>query len=474
MLQQPFLLHIQSHDVEDVSNLTTTELLQKINDIIETAKKAGQEVKRSTKTSDHYPRHVRIPTFFLLGGRALSCTFRYVVTKDALQFLLEEPFIKQNNQHWTSILTVTGAISFCVTDAILTIISSKDSVAKLCCIRSTVKKNLDLLRDENGNLPIFLLIILLALMPGGMLGAWFRGEVGVLAVTRQITTLFMDQPSPFCEIIFKILAYTVGGCSSICYCAFQGQQALTQIRIKRALEKDPHAMEYYRQNKKDIFLNQFVTFMISCAMALINMMAAFYDKGDFNFEWGTFGKALFVGLSGLVICTIFTVQPNFLHKTIQTKYKKTQSQDNAQPDNHQIQIFLVKLVGVISSTGNSLAVFPAIVHTLLQISKKENLTDENMGYIIAGIGITLILSVPMFVRDYAYYAKLVLELLFGHAQTPSEVAAEIPSAVAEQFVPKKNCWARFMYCLKRTTSIDSNSSDQQNTSSNSFPVPEFL
>ncbi|OGT39923.1 MAG: hypothetical protein A3E81_02050 [Gammaproteobacteria bacterium RIFCSPHIGHO2_12_FULL_36_30] len=456
MTREERLLSNPLQDVADVSNLTTQELLKKVNDIIETAKKAGQEVvvlqeiERSSTTSVHYSRYVRAVTFFLLGGRALSCTFRYVVTRDALQFLLSEPFIKQNNQQWASIFTVTGAASFCVTDAILTIISSKDSVAELCRIRSAVKKNLNLLRDENGNLPIFLLIILLALMPGGMLGAWFRGEVGVLGVTRQITALFTDQPSHIREIIFKVLAYIVGVCSAICYCAFQAQQALTQIRIKRALKKDPYAMEYYRRNRKDIFLNLFVTFLISCAMALINMMAAFYDKGDFNFEWGTFAKALFVGMSGLTLCTFFTVAPNFLHKTMQAKYKKTQSQDDTQQNNHHIGIFLIKCFGVISSTGNSLAVFPAIVHTLLQISQKENLTDENKGYIIAGIGLTLILAVPMFVRDYAYYAKLVLELLFGRAKTPS--------AVAVQSTQEKGCWARLTSYLKkpRDTSIQYN------------------
>lgn len=458
MSREERLLPYLPDDVEDIGNLATSKILKHVNDVIETAKKTGQE---SATIQTHYARHALVITFFLLGGRALSCTFRYVVTRDALRFLLEEPFIKQSNQYWAPIFTVTGAASFCVTDAILTIISSKDSVVELCRIRSAVKKNLDLLRDDNGNLPTFLLIILLVLMPGGMLGAWFRGEVGVLAVMRQITALLTDQPSPFCEMIFKALAYTVGGCSAICYCLFQGRQALTQIRIKRALKNNLYATEYYRREKINIFFNQFVTFMISCAMALINMMAAFYDKGDFNFEWGTFAKALFVGMSGLALNTFFTVQPNFLHRTLQAKYKETQSQDDTQPNNHHIGIFLIKCFGVISSTGNSLAVFPAIVHTLLQISQKENLTDENREYIIAGIGITLILSIPMFVRDYAYYAKLVLELLFGHQQPT-------PSAVVTQPTPPKNCWARLMPRLPQSFHGQNTAIQESHLSENNF------
>jgi hypothetical protein len=352
-----------------------------------------------------------------------------VTTADALQFFFQEKFIHQSNEKWAEVFTYSGATLFCMTDAVLTNLNIKSSVNELYRIRSALSKNLTALRDEDGKLPISQLVLLASLIPGGMLGAWFKGEVGVHTIARQMTSLFSENPPTILDPIFRAMAYTVGGCSAVCYFSFQGQQALTQMRIRRGLQDNAYWNEYSARKRLQIFGNQFVTFVISVAMTLITIMATFYHNNSFDVDPETAAKALFIGLSNMILNTWFTSGPNFLHKTIQADYKaQLKGNTDVIPDRHahRFGIFLIQFIGAISSTGNSLAVFPAIVHILHQISKKEKITDESIGYVVAGIVITLALAFPMFVRDYAYYTKQVLELLFHDSKKPSEVASSIP------------------------------------------------
>jgi len=425
------------------SDLSTDQLLEHLNAIIEQVKNSDRDrsPNATSELEDKPPTYALIITTVLLSGRAISCTYRYVTTKDGLEFIFQEKFVNSGNKKWSILFTKVGATLFCVTDAIITIISSKNSVSELYRIRSAVSKSLNLLRDENGSLPLCQLFLLPVLLGGGMMGTWFKANVGVLTVAREIVSLITANPSEFLDSILTTFSAVVGSCSALCFLAFQSKQALHQLRIKQALDKSPYWIEYKKREYVHIFLNQFVTFLISLAMTLITVMATFYQKGNFDIDAKTASKALVIAFSNMILNTWFTTGPNFLYKTIQANYKATVNNNGDAYHGNRIGIFLIQCFGFISSTGNSLAVFPAIVHVLLQISKKENIADESLGYSIAAIVITALLAVPMFLRDYAYYTKLVLELLFPKPiPSPEATVNPLPLTRAPS---TSGYWARF-------------------------------
>lgn len=424
--------------------------LENLHDIIEKAENAALSTSKIRP-----PHYVMIFTVCLLTGRALSCTYRYVTTTDALQFFFQEPFIEKNNQSWAHALTITGAALFCVTDAVLTIVTSRDSVAELCFLRETARKNLTLLRDNQGKLPIFRLVLLGLILPGSMLGAFFKGEVGFLAVSQSLTALMTNSTSKNMHLALTVIAYIVGGCSALCNFSFQGQQALKQMYIRHMLQQSDDWVEYNHARKWPVFWNQFMTFLISIAMTLVTMMATFYHKGNFDLDFETAAKALYICFCCMMLNTFYTSGPNFLYKKIQADYFSDREPANrvAHYGCCRIAMVAVQMIGIISSVGNSFSVFPGVEHVLLQISGKKTLSNESAGYIATGLIVWLLLAIPMFPRDYAYYAKYALKLLF---EKPTALSAV---AITQTTTPKQNSlantWMRFMAHWKKPSDAHS-------------------
>lgn len=431
------------------SQLGRPALISKVSTSISGARKpessnAASETNAAEKST---PKYVLAFTFVLLVGRAFSCAYRYVTTQEAQKFIGQEPFIHQYGQNWWTIFTETGAILFCATDAFLTIVGSKDSLTELCSFRETFKKNVALLRDENGKLPILKLIGWGFLLPGGMYGAFLKGKVGTQVVSSQITSLITDHPPEALSPLFSGLAYFSAASSMICYFAFQTQQALTQLRIMHALSNNPYWVELRKRDMCDFIGNVSVSFIISIAMALITMMSAFYDRGSFEIEWQTATKSLFIAVSSIIANTLYTSTPNNVFRAIQSMYDDFVHKGDA-PNPHGLPYFLVMGIALISSTGNSLAVFPSIVHIMKLISGKD-LANESWTNIVIGLAVAAFLGVAMFPRDFRYNGKRAIETLFTTPTVNNTAEPETPANSQ-----KEGCFARFkqsFFCLRGAT-----------------------
>jgi hypothetical protein len=386
------------------------------------------------------PKYILAITSTLLVGRAFSCTYRYVTTQEAQQFIGKEPFVHQYGQNWWTILTTTGALLFFTTDAFLTIIGSKDSLTDLCSFRETFKKNIALLRDQNGNLPLLKLVGWGLLLPGGMYGAFLKGKVGMQITLSQLTSAITDSPPAELSPLFSGLAYFSASSSLICYFAFQTQQALTQLRIMHALSDNPAWLELRKRDKWHLILNVAISFIISVAMALITMMSAFYEKGSFEVEWQTATKSLFIAILSIISNTLYTSTPNNVSRNIQSEHNDFVHRGD-RPNPHGLPYFAVMAIAMISSTGNSLAVFPSIMHIMKLISGQD-LQEESWTNVAIGLAIAAFLGVAMFPRDFNYNGKRAIETLF-----PASTAANDSATPELPAISKKGCFARLAQCL---------------------------
>lgn len=359
------------------------------------------------------PQYVLAVTVLVLTGRALSCTYRYVTTNDALQMLFNQSFVHQGKKPWAMIVAEDGAFVFCLTDTFVTLGATKYSIEKLCHIRRSMRQMFCLLRDETGQLPCRQLIALLLLMPGGILGAFYKGKVGVPAMALSMESWFTSQPTAWIDSVSVCLGYFAGVCTALCYLAFQGHQALEQIYIGRSLKYNPHYAQFATRKKWMMWGNTTATFLVSLSSSLVAIAAKFYSKGNLDLDVQTVTEVLIIGLSGLILNTFFTTGPKYLHMSIEEKFQE----NNA----HQRALWIV-LLGLTSSLGTCLALFPSMVKALLFATQKKTLTDEALWLQILGVASTVFLSIFLFPRDYMYYTKTVLELWELHVGSKNQSA----------------------------------------------------
>ncbi len=437
LLNEQALDHAQAIvQVPTLNSMPRAELLSALNRLIESVEispLAGAE----NDSESLYPRldwFIKRVEQFILFNRAISCTFRFKTTSHAVVELAQ--IAREDNQYIVSRVSKSFGLLFFATDAGITVVTSKNSVAMLRNLPGEIKNLVNLLRDDSGNLPLISLGLLLALIPGGMWGAYNKGSVGSRAIADLVTSAITDNPSDMLNTIFKVMGGVVGGSSALCFAVFNLRQGLSIKRTIQTVLADPLWTEYFKAEKNQVIVNQLITFIISVAMTLITVLATFYAKGSFKLSWQATSEALFIGLSNLMLNTFFTTGPNYIIKMIKQQDADLKKQNNQavveHSDCYQAGARSIQSVGIVSSLGNSFAVLPAILFILTLASKEDDLAKQSWGNItVAGI-IWLLLAVPMFFRDYAYYSKPILEWYekkFG-VQSPDEITEESTTSVS--------------------------------------------
>ncbi len=352
---------------------------------------------------------IRAGKIFVLGTKGLSCTFRFKTTLEALQYIFQ--ILRQAGHLYAGIIAKTAGTLFFTADGSMSVGTSEKSVAMLPVLWSEFNRILGSLRESNnGKLPLIQLFLLAALFPGCMWGTFNKGRVGVYAFADMIIRLVTDNPSPALITTCQTIGDIVGVGSAANFLVFNGLTALNILCIKQSLRDNPFWLAYNKAKKTSIFFTNFITFVISVAMTLIMAMATFYARGSSELNWSSTTEALFISISSLILNTVFTVGPNFVLKNMKEQYAALGQKSSF---NHtacyDAGVGSIKSFGVISSTGNSLAVLPAIIFILFAISKESNLTQESFWNIAIAIIAWALLAVPMFPRDYAYYTKPLLE-----------------------------------------------------------------
>lgn len=385
---------------------------------------------------------------FILFNRACSCAFRFKSTNHAGLEIFQ--IARAQDAHYVNIVTTVSAMLFFLTDAGVTVATTKNSVAMLKNLLSEVKAILNSLRDEAGGLPLFRIILLFILLPGGMWGAFNKGFVGIQSVSELIAAFITSHPPSYLGVVFRVMGAVVGGSSALCFAAFNLRNGLGILRTLRALFSSELWQAYFHAEKKRIYVDQLITFLISIAMTLITLLATFYAKGSFEITWSVASEALFIGLSNLTLNTFFTTGPNYIIKTIKSHCNtlETHRAEIETSGCHRAGMMGLQTVGVISSLGNSFAVLPAILFILSLVSKERDLTKQSIVGLVIALAIWMLLAVPMFARDFAYYTKPLLEWLEkkntqSRASSSVDVVATAP--VSEPVVAQNNSRSLFSF-----------------------------
>lgn len=217
--------------------------------------------------------------YVLLGGRTLSCLYRFVLVNESIRLLFKIPGLNQWQDASGVIIAadVIGAM-LALADMIQTIIASKKSVLELCEHPNWMGGIKEFFQNifENKYPKDLLLSGLMVCFASGM-----KGVVGSQNVLHRVTQF------QHMENVEKLtpLTYLIGISSSICFLAFQWLgQGMWVDRAFKSLKQDDHYSNYLSRHKGWDRGTTAIGVSLGVVGALVGALAACYVNHEFEFN----------------------------------------------------------------------------------------------------------------------------------------------------------------------------------------------
>lgn len=342
--------------------------------------------------------------YLLLGGRTLSCLYRFVLVNETVRLLFRVPGLN----HWQEapgvIITadVVGAI-LALADMIQTILASKKKVFELCEHPNWTQGMLQFFRGVfHGEYPKDLLV-------SGLLVCFATGMKGVVGSQN---VLHRVKQFPHMEHAEKItpVTYLIGASSSLCFLAFQWLgQAMWVSRAFKSLKDNPHYTRYLSNHVCWDRYVSFVGWLMGIAGASVGAIAACYVNHQFEFNSPFHITLFFIALSAAYFNLFYSYNPIYRLELLLKLNEKTvsapaviatQSVDQVQETGclydfkKRAGSFFDASLNGLASIGGSIAFSPAIIRTLQIVclligmaasnQKKYKSISEDPWFIFAG------------------------------------------------------------------------------------------
>lgn len=238
--------------------------------------------------------HIKTGTgYVLLGGRTLSCLYRFVLVNESVRLLFKIPGLNQWQDSSGVIIAadVAGAV-LALADMTQTIIASKKSVLELCQHPNWLGGIKQFFQHIfQGEYPKDLVLSgLMVCFASGM-----KGVVGSQNVLHRITQF------PHMENVDNItpITYAVGLSSSICFLAFQWLgQGMWVDRAFKSLKQDDHYSCYLSRHKGWDRSTTAIGVSMGVAGVLVGALAACYVNRQFEFNNPLHITLFFIALTG--------------------------------------------------------------------------------------------------------------------------------------------------------------------------------
>lgn len=457
----------QSESDQDQSDLH--DICRKIIEAKEEPSAAETDVASAIDIAE--PSESEAPTYFasallhlktgtgyaLLGGRTLSCLYRFVLVNESVRLLFKTPGLNQWQEAPGVMIAadVTGAV-LALSDMIQTITSSKKSVLELCQHPNWLSGITAFFRNIfQGKYPKDLLL-------SGLV-VFFASSMK--AVVGSQTVLHRTAQFPHMENAIEIapLTYLIGASSAACFLAFQWfGQGMWVDRAFTSLKQGDSYSRYLSRHKGWDRATTLIGVLMGIAGALVGAVSACYVNRQFEFKNPLHISLFFIALTGAYfnLCYSYNLITRMewllkLHNTescatclnersaapvvsaIQPAETETQCYDGFAK---RCSSFFGSGVSSLAALGGSITFSPAIIRTLQIIlrligmasSNEEhyNTIAEDPRFILGG----LILSLP-----FVYFSMLQYLAVWGksaaspEASTPRiqpAVNADIPSSRA--------------------------------------------
>lgn len=346
----------------------------------------------------------------LLLLRGFSCSNRYVMIVNS-----GKSIAGAFNGSWsgtTAAIQATGIYCF-LTDGLLTLLSSHESVTNLCAnldLPKSIRKQLQLARDKKFSPMLFIVA------PIAMGNAWFKGFLGIITVFNDVTALITDHPPAYLPIIFQVFGHLVGFGSAICFYAFQIKGlALMHTRIRKNLQGNVDWMMYCEKHKWWIRWNKFENFILALANALAGAVTILIYKNSVSIEWGPDTLFLSMALSNIVLNVHYTSGPKHFFECIENEKKEDKKRDNnktcCERSLYTLLFYCIQFICITNTLGTCVALPPGLIHPLLKITGKTTLKDENPWVILSVTAFLLFLAALTFPRDWSMWVKKSKEMI---------------------------------------------------------------
>lgn len=382
--------------------------------------------------------HIKTGTgYILLGGRVLSCLYRFVLVNESVRLLFKTPGLNRWQEAPSVIIAadVIGA-TLALADMIQTIIATKESVLALCQHPNWLSGITQFFKSIfQGEYPKDLLISgLMVCFASGM-----KGAVGSQNVLHRITQF------PHMENAAKLtpMTYLVALSSSICFLAFQWLgQGMWVDRAFKSLKQDDHYSNYLSRHKAWDRSTTAIGVSMGIAGASVGAVAACYVNHQFEFNNPLHITFFFIALTATYfnLCYSYNLITRMewllkLHNsesctaclnepaapvvvTIQSAETEASCHDGVAK---RCSSFFGSGVSGLAALGGSITFSPAIIRTLQIIfrligmassnEERYNAIAESPFFIMSG----LILSLP-----FVYLSMLQYTAVWGKSGTSSQ------------------------------------------------------
>ncbi len=383
--------------------------------------------------------HLKTGTgYALLGGRTLSCLYRFVLVNESVRLLFKVPGLNKWQEAPGVIIAadVIGA-TLALADMIQTIVASKKSVLELCQHPSWFGGLKQFFQNiYQGEYPKDLLLSgLMVCFASGL-----KGVVGTQNVLHRVTQF------PHMENAEKVtpLTYMVGLSSAITFLTFQWLgQGMWVDRAFKSLKEDDHYSNYLSRHKGWDRSTTAIGVSMGIVGASISAISACYVNHQFEFNNPLHIAFFFIALTAAYfnLCYSYNLitRMEWLLKLHNTETCTACVNESIAPDVvtttqpaetetsccdgfvKRCSSFFESSVSNLASLGGSITYSPAIIR-MLQIflfligmasSNKEryNAIADDPRFILGGF----ILSVP-----FVYFSMLQYMAVWGKSGAPSQ------------------------------------------------------
>lgn len=393
--------------------------------------------------------------YALLGGRTLSCLYRFVLINETVRLLFKVPGLNRWEDVQGVIISadVVAAV-LSLADMVQTIMKSKDSVLALCqnpnWTRNIPKFFSEVFRcykssNENAEETQELTHYPIDLLLSGLVVCFASGMKGTVGSQNVLHRLSQYEHFQDIEKLTPV-SYFVGFSSSVCFLAFQwlGQG----MWVKRAfdkLKKSDHYVNYLSRHKLWDWKIMAIGVMMGVAGALVGAIAACYVHHHFEFTSPVHMSLFFVALTAAYFNLIYSYNPIYrmellmqLHNAAICTDCKNKAQSEAAPiivvgvsslenkdeDTSKCNIsknanaFFSSSISGLAAFGGSITFSPAIIRTLQIIfsligiaasdREKYDSMAQDSRFILSG----MILSMP-----FVYFSMLQYVAVWGSRDT---------------------------------------------------------
>src|SRR3990167_1355324 len=299
-----------------------------------------------------------------LASRFLTCAYRALPNEDAFVLAFQMPGLNRwSGSSNVGTVAIIVASFFALTDAIQTMIVSKDKVFDLCTHSNWFGRIKDFYRSiRAGSYPIpFLLLFALSAIPG----SWNKADIGLKDMLQRFDAFSGTRLSS--TAMYTIIC-PIAALSCFCSSVFLFQKSAWVVRAFNELQGNAAWDRFRVENQSWMRRINIIGASQATVGAFATGLGMFYNHHKFQFEVESLIFFLLVGVTSVVFNYLYCYNPVYLLESILEKQtieaKKQHPQVAAQPSQRSCWSVFRNINGFFSVAGGAVMQAPSFVRAL--------------------------------------------------------------------------------------------------------------